>query len=87
MRSSAETTATSRVPGAAHVAIHDGHVPGTCNRTGELARSSLQAQRLRVMVVAAGLAQAIGIALFFHTVWTRIRPVGSQLRDGRGERF
>ena len=28
-----------------------------------------------------------GVALFFYTMWGRIRPVGSQLREAKGEKF
>lgn len=31
--------------------------------------------------------QAAGIGLYFWTMWSRIRPVGSHLREARGERF
>jgi hypothetical protein len=37
--------------------------------------------------VVAGLAQIAGVGLFFHTMWSRIRPLGSQAREARGERF
>jgi hypothetical protein len=37
--------------------------------------------------VACSLAQIAGIAVFFHTMWGRIRPLGSQAREARGERF
>ena len=37
--------------------------------------------------VAGGLGQAAGIGLYFWTMWSRIRPVGSHLREARGERF
>lgn len=53
----------------------------------ELARASLDATWLRVLVVAAGLGQVAGLAIYFYTMWTRIRPVGSQLREAKGERF
>jgi cbb3-type cytochrome oxidase subunit 1 len=39
------------------------------------------------LVLGAGTAQVFAIALYFWTMWTRIRPVGSQLREQRGERF
>ena len=42
---------------------------------------------LRWLVVAAGLAQGAGVALFFYTMWSRIRPAGSQAREAKGERF
>jgi heme/copper-type cytochrome/quinol oxidase subunit 1 len=37
--------------------------------------------------VLGGLGQAAGIGLYFWTMWSRIRPVGSHLREARGERF
>jgi hypothetical protein len=37
--------------------------------------------------VLCSLAQIAGIAVFFHTMWGRIRPLGSQAREARGERF
>lgn len=61
---------------------------GTATRvTGELLRSGLSSLWLRVAVVIAGFAQIAGIALFFFTMWSRIRPVGSQAREAKGEKF
>ena len=66
---------------------------GTAVRVGgEVMRSSLFGMNmsymwLRVAIVAAGFVQAIGIGVFFFTMWSRIRPVGSQAREARGERF
>ena len=61
---------------------------GTAARViGELARVSYQNRWLRWAVVLSGLAQMAGIGLFFHTMWSRIRPAGSQAREARGERF
>lgn len=37
--------------------------------------------------LAAGMAQIAGLALYFHTMWPRIRSVGSHLREEKGERF
>ncbi|MGZ8376131.1 MAG: hypothetical protein ACXWZS_07220 [Gemmatirosa sp.] len=54
---------------------------------GELLRPTVGAAWLRWAVVLTGLAQIAGILLFFHTMWSRIRPVGSQAREARGERF
>lgn len=39
------------------------------------------------VIVGGGLGQAGGIGLYFWTMWSRIRPVGSHLREARGERF
>ena len=61
---------------------------GTAARAaGELARESVDTVALRWLIVCAGLAQLGGIGLFFHTMWSRIRAVGSQSREASGERF
>jgi heme/copper-type cytochrome/quinol oxidase subunit 1 len=53
----------------------------------EAARAWSAAPALPWIVVAAGIGQVAGLALYFWTMWTRIRPVGSQLREASGERF
>jgi heme/copper-type cytochrome/quinol oxidase subunit 1 len=61
---------------------------GTATRVaGELLRSHVGALWLRIVVVAAGFAQITGLAVFFYTMWTRIRPVGSRSREAKGEKF
>src|SRR5688500_15497445 len=61
---------------------------GTAGRTaGELMRSSVGELWLRWAVVVLSLLQIAGLLLYFHTMWSRIRPVGSQQREARGERF
>ena len=61
---------------------------GTAGRIlGELLRTSHDSVALRGAVLATGLAQIAGVAVFFFTMWTRIRPVGSAAREARGERF
>lgn len=61
---------------------------GTAGRVlGELLRPAVPALWLRWVVVACSLAQILGIAVFFHTMWGRIRPLGSQAREARGEKF
>ncbi len=61
---------------------------GTAGRTlGELLRPGVPSLALRWAVVVLSLAQIAGIALFFHTMWSRIRAVGSAAREQRGERF
>jgi len=42
---------------------------------------------LRTVVVSAGLAQIAGLVLFFLTMWSRIRALGSAARERAGERF
>jgi heme/copper-type cytochrome/quinol oxidase subunit 1 len=53
---------------------------------GELLQPGNGAAWLRWGVVVAGSLQILGIAVFFHTMWGRIRPVGSQTREAKGER-
>lgn len=61
---------------------------GTAGRvTGELLRASSDSLAWRLLVVTCGLAQIAGILLFCYTMWSRIRPVGSQAREARGEQF
>jgi cbb3-type cytochrome oxidase subunit 1 len=61
---------------------------GTGGRiAGELLRPTTDALWLRTVVILCSFAQIAGVALFFYTMWGRIRPVGSQLREARGERF
>ncbi len=61
---------------------------GTLARVaGELARTRSDAPVLRWLVLATGLAQILGLLMFFVNMWSRIRPVGSQAREASGERF
>jgi cbb3-type cytochrome oxidase subunit 1 len=61
---------------------------GTATRVaGELLRPAVASLWLRWLVVISGLAQIAGVASFFYTMWSRIRPVGSQAREAKGERF
>jgi heme/copper-type cytochrome/quinol oxidase subunit 1 len=54
---------------------------------GELLRAWQGWSWIGWMVLAGGLGQATGLGLYFWTMWTRIRPVGSHLREAQGERF
>lgn len=61
---------------------------GTAGRVlGELLRPISDAAWLRWAVVLSGFAQIAGLLVFFHTMWSRIRAVGSQAREARGEKF
>jgi cbb3-type cytochrome oxidase subunit 1 len=61
---------------------------GTAARVlGELARPLTAAPWLRWVVVLAGFTQIAGFIVFFYTMWPRIRGVGSQAREAKGERF
>lgn len=39
------------------------------------------------IVVLGGAGQILGLAVYFYTMWPRIRSVGSHLREKKGERF
>jgi cbb3-type cytochrome oxidase subunit 1 len=54
---------------------------------GEVARGAVDGPALRWAVLAAGVAQAAGLVVFFTTMWSRIRAVGSAVREAKGERF
>lgn len=61
---------------------------GTLARVAaELARPALAPLWLRWTIVVAGVGQALGLLLFFYTMWSRIRPLGSAARERAGERF
>lgn len=42
---------------------------------------------VKYIVVISSTLQVIGMILFFISIWGRIRPVGSQHREARGEKF
>ena len=42
---------------------------------------------INVMITITSTFQVIAILLFFFSMWGRIRPVGSQHSEARGERF
>lgn len=58
-----------------------------CRFLGEILRVWVSARWLAWVVVLSGLAQIVGLAIYFWAMWTRIRPVGSHLREAAGERF
>ena len=61
---------------------------GTAVRVvGELLHPSSEAPWLRWVVVLAGLMQIAGLLVFFTNMWSRIRGLGSQVREDAGERF
>ena len=61
---------------------------GTAGRVvGELLRMAVDSVWLRWAVLCFGAAQVAGIGIFFYTMWSRIRPLGSKAREAQGERF
>lgn len=53
----------------------------------ELARAWVPSRTLAWIVVIGGIGQVLGLAIYFWTMWPRIRPVGSHLREAAGEKF
>lgn len=53
----------------------------------EAARAWIDEPILGWVVVAGGLGQIVGLAVYFWTMWPRIRPVGSHIREAKGEKF
>ena len=53
----------------------------------EASRAWFTSPALGWIVVLGGGGQITGLALYFWSMWGRIRPVGSQLREEKGERF
>lgn len=63
-------------------------MPSTLGRfVAEASRAWVEAPWLGWVVVLGGVGQAVGLGIYFWTMWTRIRPVGSHLREAKGERF
>ena len=55
--------------------------------TGEIARAYRASPWIAWLVLAAGFTQVAGFVIYFWTMWPRIRPLGSRLREEKGERF
>jgi hypothetical protein len=61
---------------------------GTAGRlAGEVARDAGGPGWLRWIILVCGLAQFVGLVLFVWAIRARVRAVGSQGRESRGERF
>lgn len=53
----------------------------------EASRAWVTVEWVGWLVVLGGLGQVAGLMFYFWTMWPRIRPVGSHLREAKGERF
>jgi hypothetical protein len=61
---------------------------GTGGRfAAEAARAWSTNDVLGWIVVVGATSQVAGMAVYFWTMWTRIRPAGSHLRESKGEKF
>lgn len=54
---------------------------------GEILRTQSISIWLRSAIVLMSVLQLAGLVVFFYTMWSRIRPVGSQIREAKGEKF
>ncbi len=62
-------------------------VATTARVFGEVLRAGVNNAWLRWLVAVAGLFQIAAMGLFFYTMWSRIRALGSRAREANGERF
>lgn len=53
----------------------------------QVASSFYVVQWINIIITIASTFQIIAIILFFYSMWGRIRPVGSQYREAKGEKF
>ena len=53
----------------------------------EMLRAWFSYPALVIIVLIGGLGQVVGLLLYFWTMWSRIRPLGSRAREAAGERF
>lgn len=44
-------------------------------------------ETLDIYISIASAFQVVAMILFFYSIWGRIRPVGSQIRESKGEKF
>jgi heme/copper-type cytochrome/quinol oxidase subunit 1 len=78
---------TRYTPRAASAAYWMLTVSTAARIAGELSRAEISSAWLRGAVFTAGVVQTLAVGLFFFTMWSRIRPAGSQTREEKGERF
>lgn len=61
---------------------------GTAARsTGEIIESWAAGGMPENLRFAGAMAQMVGSLLFIYNIWSRIRPIGSHIREARGEKF
>lgn len=54
---------------------------------GEVADGFLTFRWISWMIVIASYGEIFGILLFFINIWQRIKPIGSHIREAKGEKF
>ena len=83
----AEKGDTRYRPGRAEAAYWTLALSTGARFVAEAGRAWWDAPALRWVIVLGGAGQVIGVGIYFWTMWPRIRPVGSHLREAKGERF
>lgn len=53
----------------------------------QVAANFIISKFVHYMIAISSIMQVIAIILFFYSIWGRIRPVGSHLREAKGEKF
>ncbi len=53
----------------------------------EFALAYVELSALRYLDVVASFGQIAAMLLFFYSIWGRVRPIGSALREAQGEKF
>lgn len=74
-------------PGRAEASYWILFVATAARFVAEAGRAWIDSVALGWVVVFGGLGQVVGLLFYFWVMWTRIRPVGSHIREAKGERF
>ena len=53
----------------------------------EFALAYVELSALLYLDVVASFGQIAAMLLFFYSIWGRVRPIGSALREAQGEKF
>jgi hypothetical protein len=53
----------------------------------EILNSYLTVEFFNIIIAISGTLQVLAVAIFFYSMWGRIRSVGSHIREAKGERF
>ncbi len=54
---------------------------------GEILNGFILSRWIAWAIVAGSFGEIIGIVLFFINIWNRIKPIGSHIREAKGEKF
>ncbi len=55
--------------------------------TGEILNGFILSRWIAWTIVAGSFGEIAGIVLFFINIWNRIKPIGSHIREAKGEKF